>query len=296
LHVEPLGLGAPVDHIVSRAKVVVRVPVLDLGADPAAPVRHLAFEVVLVAQIPGYVRERSEPKPIIDGVSGHQALSHIVKACNWNQMLFPCVQGGNRMRATLWYTMTLVIGVLAVGVAVVFACCLSITITTPSAGGKSTFSSSPKNISCQCDTTGPCTVTWSSEDIAGVTESWPSGSTGTSVTLRLTTLPSDNDEFGDIWVKATDGAVSHTHHFDLFFPEEATSHPGGGTPNWYYYWSQVESVHYGTHNYDPGSAASYTDFVGGAWRSYIGTDANESAAAGCWNAEGIDFFAHMCRH
>lgn len=200
------------------------------------------------------------------------------------------------MRATLWYTMILVIAVLAVAVALVFATCLSITITTPSAAGKSTFSSSPKNISCQCDTTGTCTVTWSSEDIAGVSESWPSGSTGTSVTLRLTTLPSDNDQFGDTWVKAAYGTVSDTNHFDLFFSEEETNHPGGGTPNWYYYWSQT-SADYGTQSYSGQAGTGQCVFTGGTWVAYLYSGANETTAAGTWNnAEGIDLFANLCRH
>ncbi len=205
------------------------------------------------------------------------------------------------MRATLWYAMMLAIGVLAVAATLAFAvCCLSITITTPAHLGKSTFSSDPKDISCLCDTEGICTVTWSSENIGGgVTESWPSGNTGTSVTLRLTTLPNDNSHFGPTWVQATDGAVSDKNDFDLFFSEEATNNPGEvEVPNWYYYWSDT-LADYGTHNYDSGlDSCGITYFDEGAWRSYIGTEANETPTAPlkypC--THGIDCFAQVCRH
>ena len=205
------------------------------------------------------------------------------------------------MRTRLWYTVMLVIGVLGVAATLAFAClCLSITITTPAQDGKSTFSSDPKDITCQCDTTGMCIVTWSCKDIAGVTESWPGGSTGTSVTLRLTTLPTSNSAFGEIWVMAEDTGTGKydLNTFDLFFSEEATNNPGEvEVPNWYYYWSQT-SADYGTHNYDSGYAGmGQCYFDNGAWRAYIGTEANETTTILKYSgANGIDCFAQTCRH
>lgn len=103
--------------------------------------------------------------------------------------------------------------------------------------------------------------------------------------------------FHDTWVHATSSEGSDTNHFKLFFTRNATNNPEGIFPNWYYYWSQTSAA-YGTHNFDSNLWDSgFTDLYGGVWKTYIGQYANRSAAAGTWNqAEGIDFFAHICRH
>lgn len=130
---------------------------------------------------------------------------------------------------------------------------------------------------------------------------WISGSTTTSdpdpaegaeVEFTYTTLPSANSEFGvkELHLKhlmfESDMVMTPV---EIFFPRDATNHPGGGTPNWYYYWSQT-AASYGTHSYAPGT--SYTDFLGGSWIARIGDD-----ACGNWGGyDGIDFFAYVCRH
>ncbi len=187
---------------------------------------------------------------------------------------------------------------------IVYACsATSVTIISPSAGSKCTFnnaSTGVKEISCSASAipsgrTGY--ITWSCENITDTVETWPYGSNGGGpLTLTLSGLPSSNSSFGDTWIKASVDSVSDTKHILLFYSEEATNNPGGSLPNWYYYWSQT-SAHYGTHNYDSSTTRSYTNFISGAWRSYIGSDTNEYAGAGTWdNAEGIDFFANVCRH
>lgn len=120
-------------------------------------------------------------------------------------------------------------------------------------------------------------------------------------------MPANNTDFGrktaEFYLLDPDDANRRV--FDIYeapvkvyFPEEATNNPDGTVHNWYYYWSQT-AADYGTHNYDTAIGRSYTDFFSadGLWKSIIGTDANESGAAGTWNdAEGIDFFANICRH
>jgi len=201
----------------------------------------------------------------------------------------------------LWHAGTLTIAVLMLAGGRAFPCeCDSVTITNPHDGGLSTFNANPKNMSCECDEEGDCDTEWSCEDIAGVTESWPSGNTGSSVTLRFTNLPTYNSGFGPTWVKADADDCSDSVTFDLFFPEEAKSHPGGGTPNWYYYWYQT-TAKYGTPYYDPGSAVGHTNYVDGAWRAYVGYNDNEGYTPPDGDnkhnhLDGIDHFAWVCRH
>jgi hypothetical protein len=146
-------------------------------------------------------------------------------------------------------------------------------------------------------------VRWTCEDITQTAEEWSADPpVGCSITLTLEGLPPHNSDFGSTWVHVDGCGKSDTNTFKLFFYEEATNNPGGQYPNWYYYWSETPAD-FGTHTYAnplPCGATSQmgiTCFVDGAWRSYIGRDANETSAAGTWNnAEGIDFFANLCRH
>ncbi len=146
-------------------------------------------------------------------------------------------------------------------------------------------------------------LAWTTESITGVTMSWtPNLPVGGNVWLCLQGLPSSNSYYGPAvgrWVKASvDGKYAYGH-YRLFFTEKGTDHPGGGTPNWYYYWEQTPAK-YGTHTYDSlndGTGTTYFSSLYDEWRSVIRRKACEFSPAGCYNyAEGIDFYAHICRH
>lgn len=142
---------------------------------------------------------------------------------------------------------------------------------------------------------------WTLTPISGSTlTSSPAPPKGANITFTYTTLPSSNSDFGEKTLTLTHpdlpaACKEDTQTVEIFFIEEATNHPGGSTPNWYYYWKQT-AANFGTHSWEAGAGSGQTRFEGGQWKAFL-RNANESAAAGTWNnAEGIDFFAHMCRH
>ncbi len=149
--------------------------------------------------------------------------------------------------------------------------------------------------SIECNTKD---INWTLTAIAGsIQTSNPNPARGGRITFTYTGLPAINSEFGNKILRAKDNH-SDTETVQIFFSKEVTNHPGAGAgiiPNWYFYWTQTSANH-GTHSWESGSETGVTRFEGGRWRAFL-RNANESAAAGTWSrAEGIDFFAHMCRH
>jgi hypothetical protein len=189
----------------------------------------------------------------------------------------------------------------------------AVNITGPDDASKATFDNANpgvKSFACSATATPSCPsplcaspkITWSAQSISGTQISWdpnpPHSPTG--VTLTLTTLPSSNSLFGSKWVSVSVDAVSHTHHYTLYFPEEALNNPGHITPNWFYYWKQT-SANYGTVYYDVDSALGYTDYIGGAWKAFLGHEDNEGFTPpegdnGGNLLDGIDNFAWTARH
>jgi hypothetical protein len=97
------------------------------------------------------------------------------------------------------------------------------------------------------------------ESISGSTMDWddlnPGGVPRASgdyllATVTFTGLPADNSAFGTKTAKFyVDGGEIAARDYEVFFPRDATNHPGGqaGSPNWFYYWGQVyvaNNVHY----------------------------------------------------
>ena len=154
----------------------------------------------------------------------------------------------------------------------------SVTISAPSEGSKATFNSATpgeKTITCTA-TADPSSatelITWTCEDITGTQKIWsPDPPVGGSVTLTLRGLPSNNQYFGDTWVKASACSAEDTNTFKLFFTATATNHPGGVTPNWYYYWTQA--LNNGPHNYDASVDYGVTRNEWGNAVIYIGANA-----------------------
>jgi hypothetical protein len=130
---------------------------------------------------------------------------------------------------------------------------------------------------------------------------WPT-SNGTWGSNTLTcTLDSSNAAFtpsqdGELILTGTPSYFSNNQSVKVFFEEKGTQNPDGTVPNWYYYWKQT-GAYSGTVRYDAAGGSGYTNFVGGSWKAYCGPDSCEKAGGGCWGgAEGIDFFANICRH
>jgi hypothetical protein len=83
--------------------------------------------------------------------------------------------------------------------------------------------------------------------------------------------------------------------------DNATQHPGGISPNWYYYWSNTRAT-YGTHVYNPSITTDTIRYIGGAWVAQISIISNDQYTCpaggdlGGITIDGIDNFAWGCRH
>ena len=115
-----------------------------------------------------------------------------------------------------------------------------------------------------------------------------------SASIDGTLIPGQDNE-----LKLT-GAASYvweSKNVETFFDEEEDQNPGtGNPPNWFYYWKQT-MAYYGTVGYQDVAGGGVCDFIGGSWQAFARRDGNESNDAGCFDgAEGIDFFANVCRH
>lgn len=59
-------------------------------------------------------------------------------------------------------------------------------------------------------------------------------------TVKFTGLPAASTDFGKKKASvAFDGAKQDEKDYEVFFPRDATNHPGGTTPNWFFYWLQA---------------------------------------------------------
>lgn len=89
-------------------------------------------------------------------------------------------------------------------------------------------------------------IQWKVPEISGSNRTLtPANATGADLEVTYTNLPAKNSAFGKKTVSATLDAggcqAQATREFSVFFPRDATNHPGGGTPNWFYYWSQTKA-------------------------------------------------------
>jgi len=144
-------------------------------------------------------------------------------------------------------------------------------------------------------------------------------------TVTYSSLPNNNSGFGSKTVKLSmDGNTPETVYlltcgiFEVFFKRGEKDHPGGVTPNWYYYWMQAvgqteaeaSAEKYGGMTLLQGT--SWTDFDDGSrqWVSWIGDNVTAVGPANTvtlWKASeptrpaftytnAIDFFAHTVFH
>ena len=210
----------------------------------------------------------------------------------------------------------IIVGVMLIfGVCGVLAqgwCCppppppVTVSITKPTDGQKFTFNGAqPGVLTIDCEAVATPSdytddIVWSCDDIDGTTESFSNSGQGGSVTLTLTTLPSNNSGFGDFKITASVAGASDSVTVKLFFPEEEDNKPGGGNINWFDYW-KLTSAYCGDQDYDSGSAYGYTTYENGHWQAYLGTEDNEPYTPPDGDnkgnlLDGIDHFAWACRH
>lgn len=149
-------------------------------------------------------------------------------------------------------------------------------------------------------------LSWDLDDIASSTKtSNPNPPKGASVTFTYTGLPPTNGGFGrkTLTLSHPKACEAKTQKVEIFFTEAATNHPGEGagvTPNWFFYWRQT-AAGFGTVIYDAAAASPTIRYVAGSWVSVL-----NDAGTGDYsppmgdnagnNLNGIDNFAHACRH
>ncbi len=153
----------------------------------------------------------------------------------------------------------------------------------------------------------PSKLRWRIEDAGLIRATWaphvsgnPYAGTGLASTATYTGMPVNYNDFGPKMITLTvDGLPNceDTQVVEIFFPRDATNHPGGqiGSPNFYHYWSQT-TANFGAHVYAAGNGTGYTSFESSAWVAHV-SSAQGHTAGGTWNdAAGIDLFANIARH
>jgi hypothetical protein len=138
----------------------------------------------------------------------------------------------------------------------------------------------------------------------------PSSSKGHSVNFVFTNLPSDNDQFGNKYIKASLPRfnLAESVLVKVFFLKYATNHPAGlhpEWPNWYYYWRQTSSYVLALQDYGDNKCTDTTAGYYWPWppdgpesRFHICPAAAESSSSDCDNTTwfGIDLFAATEKH
>lgn len=97
-------------------------------------------------------------------------------------------------------------------------------------------------------------VKFTVDAIPGSTLTWDGAGDGSATSISgdllvsvatFTTLPASNADFGSKTARLfKDGGEVDTRSYEVFFPRDATNHPGGNpaAPNWFHYWSPLVGV------------------------------------------------------
>jgi hypothetical protein len=173
-------------------------------------------------------------------------------------------------------------------------------ITAPNAGTKHRFEVAV----CKIPISANIAVTWTATPISGSTfVCHPANPTAVGE-ARYFGLPTANSEFGNKMIQAHKGGGVRSRQVQIFYGKDEISHPlDPGTeqwPNWFYYWRQTPAS-LGMPIYNPSEQRTgRAIFQNGQWVSTIGPAAALGPAGQngtLWgSAEGIDLFAHVCRH
>lgn len=151
---------------------------------------------------------------------------------------------------------------------------------------------------------------WDMQD--GWPDAWnPTGGnskTGSGMVIPNSDLPTSNGQFGDAYgtvdVFCEDGDGGNNHFYStsmdppqkatVFFDRDATTHPGGTTPNWYYYWSK-SAANTGINQYNAGLSYDGMYTFGDNYFE-IGPSAKGQDGGWVVRGDGIDNFGSTCIH
>lgn len=158
---------------------------------------------------------------------------------------------------------------------------LNFTILQPASGEKMVYSQGqPAELTLNLEAkVTPATyanqIEWELPEIAGSQRTVePADAKGAHLKVRYRGLPGDNNSFGNKSVTARVDAGScraeDSMEFSVYFPRDASNHPGGAkTPNWFYYWSQTKAkVGPARFGGTQGRCSSGGDFGGGKLMGY----------------------------
>ena len=153
---------------------------------------------------------------------------------------------------------------------------LSLSITAPTAGVRVVFDSqNPGQLQLKLRAqVTPAQyanqVTWDIPEIAG-SQKQAGPTQGDQVDVTYSGLPSLNNAFGKKTVSASvdvgNCQVSESADFQVFYPRDASNHPGSDkTPNWFHYWSQTQAkvgpAKFGGNSGRCGSGGDYGKLMG----------------------------------
>lgn len=89
------------------------------------------------------------------------------------------------------------------------------------------------------DGIGNSTLAWHEDNPGGKPKY---GGEYLTANLTFTNLPANNSDFGAKVARLMySGSAVATASFEVFFQRDASNHPEGGSPNWFYYWNQSDA-------------------------------------------------------
>lgn len=147
------------------------------------------------------------------------------------------------------------------------------------------------------------------DDIPGSTLTWSAGNEGGKAkksgafmiaTATFTGLPANNSAFGKKTARLmAEGQQCDSKEYEIFFPKEATNHPGGqaGSRNWYHYWMQTAANHTNTTTeFSLESESGRSEYLLAARKIKLLPDASDRSVNAWGTPKGIDCFAWVSAH
>ena len=191
----------------------------------------------------------------------------------------------------------------------------SIKIVTPLKDEQFTFAKGDPGklqIDAEAEVKGDCDAdaSWKMEEISGSKQKFDPETASNAVRIRFEGLPGNTSQLGKKKITASACGKSDSVVVELFFPPEASNHPGAGngtTPNWFFYWRQTKAGKGYRPAYTPEKIATDGSRAIGQYdytadKVFL-TDqimqkscAPRAKALGGKESKGIDCFAETARH
>lgn len=191
----------------------------------------------------------------------------------------------------------------------------SIKIVTPQKDDQFTFAKGDPGeleIDAEAEVKGDCDAdaSWKVEEINGSKKKFDPETASNAVKISFEGLPGNSSHFGKKKITASACGKSDSVVVELFFPPDASNHPGAGNgtiPNWFYYWRQTKAAKRYNPAYAPEKIATDGSKAIGQYdyaadKVFL-TDqimqkscAPRAKALGGKESKGIDCFAETARH